>query len=83
MFFSELDTLDPTYGLRERTRVDYRCPLIDPEHRLQERESAFLNETVGTTASGTGAALAAFTLRQARQAPALADYTTDVAHELN
>jgi adenylosuccinate synthase len=83
MFFSELDTLDPTYGLRERTRVDYRCPLIDPEHRLQERESAFLNETVGTTASGTGAALAAFTLRQARQTPALADYTTDVAHELN
>jgi len=85
-FFSELDALDPTYGLRERTRIDYRCPLIEPEHQLQERESSFLNETVGTTASGTGAALAAFTLRQAQQArqlPALADYTTDVAHELN
>ncbi len=85
-FFSELDTLDPIYEIRERTRIDYRCPIIEPEHRLQERQSAFLNETVGSTASGTGAALAAFTLRQARQArdiPALSDYTTDVAHELN
>lgn len=85
-FFSELDALDPTYSLRERTRIDYRCPIIEAEHRLQERENVFLNETVGTTASGTGAALAAFTMRQARQVrdmPALADYATDVAHELN
>ena len=32
-FFAELDQLDPIYELRERTRVDYRCPLILPEYR--------------------------------------------------
>ncbi len=85
-FFAELDALDPDYDLRERTRVDYRCPIIEDEHRLQEQEDVFLNETVGTTASGTGAARAAFALRQARQARelnALGDYTADVARELN
>ncbi len=84
-FFAELDQLDPSYGLRERTRVDYRCPLILPEYRQREAADSFLQEH-GTTASGSGVARAEFALRQARQARdehILADYTADVARELN
>ena len=84
-FFAELDQLDPNYGLRERTRVDYRCPLILPEYRQREAADVFLQEH-GTTASGSGVARAEFALRKARQARdehTLADYTADVARELN
>ena len=84
-FFAELDQLDPSYRLRERTRVDYRCPLILPEYRQREAADIFLQEH-GTTASGSGVARAEFALRKARQARdehVLADYTTDVARELN
>ena len=84
-FFAELDQLDPSYGLRERTRVDYRCPLILPEYRQREAADVFLQEH-GTTASGSGVARAEFALRKARQARdehSLADYTADVARELN
>lgn len=85
-FFGELDLLDPSYNLRERTRVDYRCPLILPEYREREATDPILRDKVGTTASGTGVARAEFALRraqQARESTALADYTTDVARELN
>ncbi|MCE2448617.1 MAG: adenylosuccinate synthetase [Candidatus Latescibacteria bacterium] len=85
LFFAELDQLDPSYKLRERTRVDYRCPLILPEYRQREAADDFLQEH-GTTASGSGVARAEFALRKARQARdehILADYTTDVARELN
>ena len=44
LFFAELDQLDPSYGLRERTRVDYRCPLILPEYRQREAADVFLQE---------------------------------------
>ena len=84
-FFAELDLLDPSYRLRERTRVDYRCPLILPEYRQREAADVFLQEH-GTTASGSGVARAEFALRKARQARderSLADYTADVARELN
>ena len=50
LFCAELDQLDPSYGLRERTRVDYRCPLILPEYRQREAADVFLQEH-GTTAS--------------------------------
>ena len=86
MFFAELDQLDPDYDLRERTRVNYRCPLILPEYREREANDAFLRDQVGTTASGTGVARAEFALpkaRQARDISPLADYTADVARELN
>ena len=85
LFFAELDQLDPSYGLRERTRVDYRCPLILPEYRQREAADVFLQQH-GTTASGSGVARAEFALRKARQArdeQILADYTADVARELN
>jgi adenylosuccinate synthase len=85
-FFAELDRLDPQYQLRQRTRLDYRCPIILPEYREREAADAFLRARVGTTASGTGVARAEFALRRARQARELAElgeYTADVARELN
>lgn len=85
LFFAELDQLDPSYELRERTRVDYRCPLILPEYRQREAADVALQQ-LGTTASGSGVARAEFALRQAHQArddKLLADYTADVARELN
>jgi adenylosuccinate synthase len=82
----ELDALDPKYQIRERTRVDFRCPLILPEYRQREAGDAHLRNEVGSVGSGTGVARAEFILRRATQAgqePALADYTADVARELN
>jgi adenylosuccinate synthase len=74
------------YGLRDRVKVDYRCPIITEEHIRRERESRHLTETVGTTASGSGAAQADFALRQARQArdeTELQPYLADVAQLAN
>ena len=86
IFRAELDTLDPGYQLRDRTRVDFRCPLILPEYRQREADDPHLRDLVGSVGSGTGVARAEFILRRATQAgqdPALADYTADVARELN
>ena len=85
-FFAELDRLDPEYQLRDRTRVDFRCPIILPEYRERENQDSHLRDIVGSVGSGTGVARAEFALRQARQArdiPELEDYTGDVARELN
>ncbi|MEW6752861.1 MAG: adenylosuccinate synthetase [Candidatus Latescibacterota bacterium] len=85
-FLEELERLDPEYGLRERTRVDYRCAVIEPEHRQREGADPHLRDRVGSVGSGTGVARAEFVLRRARQARDLAcldGFTADVARELN
>ena len=82
----ELNELDPRFGLSERARVDYRCPVILPEYRRREAEDPHLRDTVGTVGSGTGVAQAEFVLRRARQArhfSGLDGLTADVASELN
>lgn len=83
---AELSELEPEYGLRQRTRVDYRCPIILPEHRQREAADLNLSQHIGSVGSGTGAARADFVLRRARQArdlPELEGLTADVARELN
>jgi adenylosuccinate synthase len=72
------------FGVRERARIDGRCPVILPEYKDAERNDANLRETVGSTLSGTGWAQAMYCLRKAKQAkdiPALAPYLADVARE--
>jgi adenylosuccinate synthase len=74
------------YALHERVKVDYRCPIITPEHIQRERSNVHLVETVGTTASGSGMAQADFVLRQAQQAkdiPSLQPYLADIAQIAN
>ena len=83
---AEISHLDRLFGIAERVRVDYRCPVILPEYREREASDPHLTGTVGTVASGTGVARAEFALRRARQArdlPELAALTADVARELN
>ncbi len=85
-FLAELERFDRQYGIRQRTRVDFRCPLILPEYRQREACDPHLNKVVGTVGSGTGVARSEFVMRRARQAhqlPRLEGFTTDVARELN
>ena len=82
----ELTCLEEGFGVRHRTRVDFRCPIILPEYRDREASDAHLSGEVGSVASGTGVARSGFILRRARQAhhlPELADLTCDVAREPN
>jgi adenylosuccinate synthase len=74
------------FGVADRVSVDGRCGLIGPDHIAAERTDPHLAQAVGSTCTGNGAARAAFVLRRARQArdePALAPYTTDVARLVN
>lgn len=84
-FFKEIEDY-PEWQLKERSKVDYRCPIILPEYKRKEAEDERLAKMIGSTKSGTGYALSQFALRKAKQArdwPALAGYTADVARELN
>ncbi|HUN22671.1 MAG TPA: adenylosuccinate synthetase [Anaerolineales bacterium] len=74
------------YNLQERVKVDYRCPIILPEHIARESESEHLSQTVGSTKSGSGAARVDFVLRKAKQArdiESLQPYLADVASLAN
>jgi adenylosuccinate synthase len=74
------------YDLHGRVRVDYRCPIITPDHIQRERDNVHLMSTVGTTASGSGMAQSDFVLRQAQQAKSierLQPYLADVAEIAN
>lgn len=74
------------FGIAGRTLVDYRCPVILPEHIEAERQDGNLRERVGSTCTGNGAARADFVLRRAKQAhdvAALQPYLTDVARLVN
>ena len=74
------------YALADRTKVDFRCPIIEPRHKTQEKSDSNLMDRVGSTGSGTGAARADFILRRAQQAQNhadLSDAITDVALEIN
>ncbi|MDP6042145.1 MAG: adenylosuccinate synthetase [Candidatus Latescibacteria bacterium] len=81
-FFDEIES----YGLADRAKMDFRCAIIEPEHKTREKEDSHLTNKVGSTCSGTGAARADFILRRARQAqshPDLKDFLSDVPRELN
>ncbi len=82
LFLREIET----YGLSKRARIDFRCPIITPEHRDRETGDVRLAGAIGSVCSGTGAARADFILRRAQQArdlPGLADYLADVPREIN
>ena len=81
-FFEEMER----YKLNDRTKIDYRCPIVLPEYKEAEANDENLAKKVGSTKSGTGYTISQFVLRKAKQArdiPRLKAYTTDVAEELN
>lgn len=73
------------YGVLERVKVDYRCPIISAEHMEAEKKSRNM-AAIGSTFSGTGYCRSAFVMRTAQQAkdiPALKEYLTDTGLEVN
>ncbi|WP_050515132.1 adenylosuccinate synthetase [Streptomyces rimosus] len=73
-------------GVADRVGVDFRATVIDPAHLEAEQRDRNLTDTVRSTGSGHGPALAARALRNARRAmdvPELAPYLADVAVEVN
>ncbi|MEM8531815.1 MAG: adenylosuccinate synthetase [Chloroflexota bacterium] len=81
-----LDAEITQYGLQQRTKIDYRCPIITPEHIRREQENTHLAEQIGSTKSGSGVVQSNFALRvvqQARNVEQLQPYLADVAHLAN
>ena len=81
ILFDEMEKWD----LNLRTKVDFRCPIVTPEHIEQERMDDTM-DFIDSTKTGSGCARADFIMRRAKQArdiPELKDYITDVALEAN
>jgi adenylosuccinate synthase len=82
VLFYEMEML----GVGDRTFVDKRCSIIEPEHILQDKSSEHLAKHIGTTGTGCGPANVDRVMRVARQAKdvaELADYLIDVPFEIN
>jgi len=78
-----LDEVELT-GVGGRIRVDWRCAIIDDEHK--KADTGADSRRIGTTGSGCGPANAARVNRVARQAkdmPELKDYLADVPEIIN
>jgi adenylosuccinate synthase len=85
VFLHELDYLDK-YKVKNRTYADYRCAIIEKEHKEQDKSSDYLSKNIGTTGTGCGPANAARVMRIAKLAKdieELSNYTTDVPTEVN
>jgi len=70
------------WDVRNRLRIDPRCPVILPEYREAEAADRHFTEVIGSTLSGTGYTQAQACLRkapQARDIPSLEPYLADVA----
>lgn len=81
LFLEEIEKFE----LQERVKLDYRCPIITPEHIQKEKRSKKM-ENIGSTFSGSGYCHADHVLRVAKLArdiPQLNPFITDVAVEIN
>lgn len=73
------------YKLQGRVSVDYRSPIITPEHIDRERTSKGM-QAIGSTMSGTGECRKDFVARKAKQAkdiPALSEMLCDIGDLIN
>ncbi|AEK72005.1 adenylosuccinate synthetase [Thermococcus sp. 4557] len=85
VFFHELEHLRD-FNVGERVGIDYRCSIIEDEHKKLDRSNSHLHDKIGTTGSGCGPANADRVMRRARltkEVPELEPYLTDVAAEVN
>lgn len=74
------------YHLENRTKIDFRCAIIEPRYKRAEENDSNLSKKIGSTKTGTGFARAEFIMRRARQArdvKELKGFTSDVAKEIN
>jgi len=85
VFFYELDYLNK-YDVEKRTFVDYRCTIIEKEHKQRDQASDHLYKTIGSTGTGCGPANSDRVMRTARLAKELdelKDHVTNVPLETN
>jgi adenylosuccinate synthase len=85
VFHYELDYLDK-YNVKQRTFADYRCAIIEEEHKQQDKASDHLYKKIGSTGTGCGPAnrdRALRTVKQAQDMESMGGFTTDVPLEVN
>lgn len=82
VFLNEIKVLE----VADRTKIDYRCGIIEKKHVEKDRGSEHLSKKIGTTGTGCGPANVDRVSRIAKQAkdvPDLKDFLTDVPLEIN
>jgi len=82
ILMSEVEAL----GVMNRLKVDAMASILEEKHRTADRSDSHLVETIGTTGSGVGPALADRALRRAKLAKDLAELrgmTANVSEEVN
>jgi len=82
VFLREIDNLN----IKDRTKLDFRCAIIENKHIEMDRKSSHLKEKIGSTGTGCGPANADRVLRIAKLAKdveELKDFVTDVPLEVN
>lgn len=85
VFLYELDYLKK-YKVAERTFADYRCSIIEPEHKERDKASAHLSQKIGSTGTGCGPGNADRVGRVAKMAKdieKMQGHTADVPREVN
>ena len=53
VFMHEMDYLNK-YDVKSRTFVDYRCAIIEPQHKERDQASDHLFKKIGSTGTGCG-----------------------------
>ncbi|HMK54649.1 MAG TPA: adenylosuccinate synthetase [Methanobacteriaceae archaeon] len=85
VFHHELDYLNK-YHVQGRTFVDYRCSIIESEHKEQDKASDYLSKKIGSTGTGCGPGNRDRVMRTAKQAidvDSMEGFTADVPLEVN
>ena len=85
VFLYELDYLNK-YNVADRTFADYRCSIIEAEHKERDKASAYLSKKIGSTGTGCGPANADRVGRVAKMAKDIKEmqgHTADVPLEVN
>jgi len=85
VFLYELDYLNK-YEVKRRTFADYRCAIIEQDHKDRDQASDYLSKKIGSTGTGCGPANSDRVMRVAKLAgevDKMGGYTTDVPLEVN
>jgi adenylosuccinate synthase len=85
VFLHEMDYLNK-YNVKERSFVDYRCAIIEEDHKVRDKGSDHLYKKIGSTGTGCGPANSDRVMRTAKLAaeiPELEGYTSNVPQEIN
>ncbi len=85
VFHHELDYLNK-YKVQGRTFADYRCSIIEPIHKEEDKASDYLSKKIGSTGTGCGPGNRDRVMRVAKQAievDSMEGFTADVPLEVN